>query len=63
MRGDEGRLGATPIADGTRFEVWAPDASTVEIVFDGGRTLSLAPTVPGGSRRRGARNRGGAALR
>ncbi|MGA9277590.1 malto-oligosyltrehalose trehalohydrolase [Ilumatobacter sp.] len=32
------RLGATPLGDATRFEVWAPDASTVEVVIerDGG---------------------------
>lgn len=28
------RLGATPIEGGTRFEVWAPDASSVEVVIE-----------------------------
>jgi maltooligosyltrehalose trehalohydrolase len=33
------RLGATPVDGGTRFEVWAPDASSVEVVLD---TTSVA---------------------
>ena len=35
------RLGATSVAGGTRFEVWAPDASSVDVVLDGS-TLPLA---------------------
>ena len=35
------RLGATPVAGGTRFEVWAPHASSVEVVL-AGSTLALA---------------------
>lgn len=30
------RLGATPLDGATRFEIWAPDASSVEIVLDDG---------------------------
>ena len=41
------RLGATPIAGGTRFEEWAPDASRVEIVLDGdGRVVLLERADP-----------------
>ena len=29
-----GRLGATPVDGGTRFEVWAPDASSVDVVVE-----------------------------
>jgi maltooligosyltrehalose trehalohydrolase len=61
--GDEARLGATPVVDGTRFEVWAPGASTVEIVLDGGRTVALEPTLPGaelpGAGRPGRHRHGG----
>ena len=38
------RLGATPIEGGTRFEVWAPDASRVEIVASGA-SVDLVSTV------------------
>lgn len=34
MSPDPARLGATPIKSGTRFEVWAPDASSVEVVVE-----------------------------
>ncbi len=34
MSTDSARLGATPIDGGTRFEVWAPDASSVEVVIE-----------------------------
>jgi maltooligosyltrehalose trehalohydrolase len=34
MRTDLPRLGATPIGDATRFEVWAPDAATVDVVIE-----------------------------
>jgi maltooligosyltrehalose trehalohydrolase len=36
------RLGATPVAGGTRFEVWAPRSGTVTIELDG-RSLPLQP--------------------
>ncbi len=37
------RLGATVTGEGTRFEVWAPEATRVEVVFDHGR-LDLTQT-------------------
>ena len=40
-----GRLGATPLASGTRFEVWAPTASRVEIVPERSGTFDLASTA------------------
>lgn len=40
-----GRLGATPVADGTRFEVWAPDATSVDIVAErSGAVFGLTST-------------------
>lgn len=36
------RLGATPVDGGTRFEVWAPTARSVDVVLDGGRRVPLA---------------------
>ena len=36
-----GRLGATPVVGGTRFEVWAPAASSVEVMLDAS-SLALA---------------------
>jgi maltooligosyltrehalose trehalohydrolase len=46
---DPERLGATALADGaTRFAVWAPLATGVEVVLDdGARTAPLAPTTSG----------------
>jgi maltooligosyltrehalose trehalohydrolase len=39
-----GRLGASPLGDGSsRFLVWAPNASRVEVELDGGRIEPLAP--------------------
>ena len=40
-----GRLGATPVERGTRFEVWAPGASRVEIVGVASGTFDLTSTV------------------
>ncbi len=34
-------LGAWPTDDGTRFEVWAPTADRIDVVFDGGRSVEL----------------------
>ncbi len=34
MTPDERRLGATPLDGATRFEVWAPDAESVEVVVE-----------------------------
>lgn len=39
------RLGATPVESGTRFEVWAPDASRVEIVGETSGSFDLTSTV------------------
>lgn len=43
------RLGATPVDGGTRFEVWAPDADTVEAVLErtDGSSLTAALDGPG----------------
>jgi maltooligosyltrehalose trehalohydrolase len=37
------RLGAVPGADGTRFEVWAPDADTVDVELDAGAGTRSRP--------------------
>ncbi len=44
-----GRLGATPVDGGVRFEVWAPYAAGVDVVAADGRTFPLAsrPSGPG----------------
>jgi maltooligosyltrehalose trehalohydrolase len=42
------RLGATPVAGGTRFEVWAPWAGTVAVELDG-RSVPLAPDQVAGT--------------
>jgi maltooligosyltrehalose trehalohydrolase len=42
------RLGATPVAGGTRFEVWAPNAGTVTVELDG-RPLRLQPDHEAGT--------------
>ncbi|HEU4841741.1 MAG TPA: hypothetical protein VFT09_09870, partial [Ilumatobacteraceae bacterium] len=42
------RLGATPVAGGTRFEVWAPAAQAVDVVLDGS-TLALAADTGAGT--------------
>ena len=42
------RLGATPGAGGTRFEVWAPQAGTVTVELDG-RSLQLQPDHEAGT--------------
>jgi maltooligosyltrehalose trehalohydrolase len=42
------RLGATPVAGGARFEVWAPQAGTVTVELDG-RSLQLHPDHEAGT--------------
>jgi maltooligosyltrehalose trehalohydrolase len=42
------RLGTTPVAAGTRFEVWAPAASSVDVVLDDD-AVSLAPDAEAGT--------------
>ena len=47
-----GRLGATPVEGGTRFEVWAPDATSVDVVAESsaavfGLTSTDDPDVDG----------------
>ena len=42
------RLGATPVGTGTRFEVWAPNASSVEVVLDGS-TVAMAADPDAGT--------------
>jgi maltooligosyltrehalose trehalohydrolase len=42
------RLGATPVAGGTRFEVWAPRSGTVTVELDG-QSLQLQPDQDAGT--------------